>query len=65
MRAAFSVSRSALVLNLSSKVGNTNSVKDINYNITIVTNVAGCISVVVDLNLVRKTLVASSLLHRI
>ena len=57
----------ALVLNLSSKLRNTNSVKDIDYNIVVITaNVASCISIIMDLNLVGQTviLMVSMVLNR-
>ena len=45
----------ALVFNLSSKLGNTNSVKDVDYYIVIASSVASRICIIIDLDLVRET----------
>ena len=54
----------ALVFNLLSEVWNTNSIKDVDHNITIVTSIGGVGSIVVDLDLIRKVVVGILVLHR-
>ena len=54
LRAAFMCSWLALVLDLSSKFRNTNSVKDIDYYIVIIASIASRICIIIDLNSVRE-----------